>query len=586
MIYGQVIRGSSVWGVKCEPHIRARLKRVFPRAPQGAADIIRLTDTPENSRELLWFLQRYPMEVPDLAYLESRAAEHVAMEQSLAQLLGGHTPPAAFDLAKPPREYQAFAATMLNVRGGLLLADDVGLGKTVSAICPLAVPTNLPAIAVVPAHLPTHWGEKLAEFAPQLRVHTVSSGKPYDLVRRARQRRKDLWDTLPDVIVISYHKLRGWAEVLAELGRYAIFEECQQLRHTGSEIYRAASYLSRRVPLKMGLSATPIYNYGAEFWPVIECLIPGALGGYDEFHREWCVGGFGEKARLQDSEQFGAYLRREGIMLRRTRKDVGRELPKVSKIPHTVESDSRVLEQLTGDAVALARIILAQNERFRGERMQASGQFDSLVRQATGIAKAPYVAEFVRILVENGERVLLFGWHREVYAIWEERLREFNPVYYTGTESAAQKQASKEAFISGESKVMFMSLRSGAGVDGLQHVCSTAVFGELDWSPGVHEQCIGRVDRDGQETPVMAYFLMAEEGCDPIMAEVLGVKREQIEGVRNPGQGQLERIDLGENQLRRLAAEFLAARGIQTPSSDDSNVVAPLFLDAPEGAPA
>jgi SNF2 family DNA or RNA helicase len=584
-MYGTVIRGTGGWGIRCEPHVAARLKRVFPRMAERPTDIIRITDTPENSRELLWFLQRYPMNVPQLEYLQQRAAEHVAMETRLADLLAGHIAPAAFDLAKPPREYQRFAATMLEVRGGLLLADDVGLGKTVTAICPMAVPDNIPAVVVAPAHLPAHWAEKLAEFAPSLRVHVLSKGSPYPLVRKPGQRRSALWDTLPDVIVTSYHKLRGWAEVLGELAKYVVFDECQQLRHPGSGIYHAASYLARRTRRRLGLSATPIYNYGSEFWPVIEPLIPGALGGYDEFVREWCVGSFGEKAKLKDSELFGAYLRREGIMLRRTRKDVGRELPKVTKVPHVVESDSKVLEQLSGDAVALAKVILSHNERFRGERMQAAGQFDGIVRQATGVAKAPYVAEFVRILAENGEKVVLFGWHREVYSIWLEKLADLKPVLYSGSESAREKQAAKDAFVEGDSRVLVMSLRSGAGVDGLQHVCSTAVFGELDWSPGVHEQCVGRVDRDGQKTPVMAYFLMSQEGSDPIVADVLGIKREQIEGVRNPGQGLIERVDIGENQLRRLAAEFLTSRGIAAPTEKPA-IVAQLFAEEPEATPA
>ena len=103
--------------------------------------------------------------------------------------------------------------------------------------------------------------------------------------------------------------------------------------------------------------------------------------------------------------------------------------------------------------------------------------------------------------------------------------------------------------------------RSGAGVDGLQGSSNVVVFGEIDWSPGVHEQCCGRVHRDGQDDPCSAYFLISDQGSDPIMAEVLGIKRDQIEGVRNPDSALAERVDTGENNIRRLAREFLAKRG-------------------------
>ena len=567
--FGTVKLVDRTWAVVCEPHVRSRLKRVFPRAPQQAGTVSTLLATPENSRELHWFLMRYPMDISDAdsARMEELADQHVHQEQSMADLLAGRLVIPPFQLAKPPREYQRVGAAALDIRGGLLLADDLGLGKTVTGMCPMTTPGNLPALVVYPAALPNHWPEKLAEFAPNLRVHHVRKGRPYPLVRQKGQRLPDLWDTLPDVILCSYHKLRGWADTLAELVQYVVFEECQQLRTPGTDIYRAAVRVAHAARLRMGLTATPIYNYGAEFFHVVDPLLPGALGTYEEFIREWCVAAPGGKAKLKDAEVFGAYLRREGIMLRRTRKEVGRELPALTKVPHEIESARDVLANLQGDAMELARVILSRNERYRGEKMQASGQFDQLVRQATGIAKAPFVAEFVRLLVESGQQVVLFGWHREVYGIWQERLAEFAPALYTGTESPKQKQAAKEAFLKGESKVLMMSLRAGAGLDGLQDCCSTVVFGELDWSPGVHEQCIGRVHRDGQAEPVMAYFLISNEGSDPIVADVLGVKREQIEGVRNPGEHLVERRDVGENQLRALAKAFLEAKGHPVPTN-------------------
>lgn len=567
--YGTVIYNGRYWRITCEPQVRSRLKRVFPRVPQSAAQHIDLLGSPENSRELLWFLQRYPMQIDEEAQtcLHKLAEQHHEMERSLAELVAGRLPIPAFELAKPPREYQRYAGAQVEIRGGLLLADDLGLGKTVTGICPMAVPANLPAVVVYPAALPNHWPEKLAEFAPNLRVHHIRKGQPYPLIRQPRQRISDLWETIPDVILVSYHKLRGWAETLGEIVQYVVFEECQQLRSPDSEIYRACCYLAGQARLRMGLTATPIYNYGSEFYHVVNPLIPDCLGGYDEFLREWCIGSPGEKPKLRDAEQFGTYLRREGIMLRRTRAEVGRELPALAKIPHEIESDSSALARITGDAVALAQTILAANEAYRGQKMQAAGEFDQLVRQATGVAKAPYVAEFVRLLVESGQQVLLFGWHREVYGIWREKLREFNPVMYTGSESPKEKQAAKDAFIAGESRVMLISLRAGAGIDGLQHVCSTVVFGELDWSPGVHEQCIGRVHRDGQTEPVQAFFLISDEGSDPIVSDVLGVKREQIEGFRNPGEHLIERRDIGENQLRQLAQRFLKDHGTPAPAS-------------------
>lgn len=564
MHYGQVLHRKGWWYVRCEPHVRARLKRMFPRAPQEAADVITISDSPENSRDLQWFLERYPMQVDKPERLKAAAGAHRLQEIKLSELLERRAPPMKIDLAEPPRDYQAVVPQYLDVKRGLLLADDVGLGKTVSGISCLQLPGALPAAIVVPPHLAKHWATFIRRFAPSLKVHVVNRGGGPEAFAAQRGPGPDLLP-LPDVVVISYFRLRQWAEYLGQFVRTVIFEECQQLRNADSQIYIAAEYLARKVQRRLGLSATPIYNYGSEFFYVVDVLSPGAVGSRDEFVREWCKAQGGDKARLSDPEQFGAYLRREGIMLRRTRREVNRELPPVSKIIHEIEADAGVLEKLTGGAIELAQTILRANERYRGEHMRASAEFDNVLRQATGVAKAPYVAEFVRLLLENGERVVLFGWHRAVYGIWLERLKDFNPVMYTGSESLRQKSEAEEKFKAGGTNLFIMSLRSGAGVDGLQKVCRTAVFGELDWSPGVHEQCVGRVDRDGQPDPVTAYFLVSEDGADPIMTQVLGIKRQQIEGVRNPGGGLIERIDTGDNNMRQLARDFLTRRGIAVP---------------------
>lgn len=557
------------WTVDCEPHVRARLRRVFPRVTTTPGVPIRLSATPENTRELQWFIQRFPMVVSDVGQMEALAAQHREQERRIAELLTSGRALESVELAVAPREYQLLPADLCAVRGGLLLADDVGVGKTCSAIVAMARKGNTPTVVVCPAHLPDHWKKQLAKFAPHLRVHVVRKGTPYKLVKKQGSRIQDLWvDHIPDVIVVTYHKLRGWAEDLAQICRYVVFDEVQMLRSPNTQVYEASKYLSGRAPLRMGLSATPIHNFGAEFYWVADILLPDCLGTRKEFVREWCSNEAGQSGRLADAEDFNRHLVREGIMLRRTRQDAGRELPGLQKIVHTVDSDSIVLDQLKGNAIELAKVVLRHNESFRGERRQAAGEFDMLMRQATGIAKAPYVAEFVRLLIESGEQVLLFGWHRAVYDIWNEKLKDFAPAMYTGSESPTQKRHQLDRFLSKQTPLMIMSLRSGAGVDGVQNVCRTTVFGEFDWSPAVHEQCLGRPYRDGQPDPVTGYFLMSEEGADPVMVEVLGLKLQQLDGLRNASSPLIERVDIGEMHIRRLARAFLERCGVPVPAEE------------------
>jgi hypothetical protein len=190
-----------------------------------------------------------------------------------------------------------------------------------------------------------------------------------------------------------------------------------------------------------------------------------------------------------------------------------------------------------------------------------------LVRQQTGVAKAPAVAQFVRLLLEAGEPVILAGWHRSVYDIWLRDLADFKPAMYTGTESISQKARSAHDFMSGDTDLLVISLRSGAGLDGLQFRCSTIVLGELDWSPGIHQQLIWRIDRDGQTKPVTAFYLVTDDGSDPPIMEVLGIKASEATGIVDPSLG-VQVVDTDTTNLRMLVERYLKSRARQADADD------------------
>lgn len=541
---------------ECEPQVLIRAKRIFDCAiKKGTGSTFSITATPNNCREFLWFIERYPLDM-DLATasrIQRGKSTQLANEAAVANILAEDYVPPKFNLAEPPYPFQAVAADLLGRTGRLLLADDVGLGKTVSAIAGLKNDNALPALVVAPTHMPFQWRDMINRFAPELSVYIVRDGKPIHFGRRYI---RGIGKKHPDVILINYHKLAKWQAALIGNLRSIVFDECQDLRCSGSQKYHAAEVIAAGARYKLGASATPIYNYGGEIFNVLETIAPGELGTREEVMREWCSG-CDDKARINDPRAFGSYLREVGLMLRRTRAEVGRELPPLTKVPYEIDADLREIEKVKGRANELASIILSNNTNISGfDKMKAGEELDWRLRQATGIAKAPFIAEFIRLLVESGEHPVLYAWHREVYSILMERLRDLNPVLYTGSESPTQKEHSKQAFISGESKVLIMSLRSGQGVDGLQYASRVVVIGELDWSPGIHEQIIGRVYRDGQPDPVIAYFLISDHGSDPILVDVCGLKKQQIDGIREPHAiAASEQID--PNHIKRLAEDFL-----------------------------
>jgi SNF2 family DNA or RNA helicase len=558
-----------VWVVRCRPHIRMKLKRTMGKADRNEFDAVKFSDSPETCRDLHWFMLRYPMEMSrdDRRYLDERAIGHKKREVEVQSILAGTYQPRQFELAIPPRDYQSQVAELVLRSGGTLIADDLGVGKTVSAICTLTDPRTRPALVVTMTHLVGQWRNELAKFAPNLTTHVIKKGQPYDIAKAMRGRkRKDpgpslpgVANDLPDVLIINYAKLSGWADALAGVVKSVIFDEGQELRIPDSNRYHAAKRIADLALFRTALTATPIYNFGGEMHSLLSCIQPEAIGTKIEFVREWC-NEHGSHSAIKDPRAFGLYVRDEGLMVRRTRADVGRELPGLTIVPHHIDCDPDALDAIKDRAAELAHIILKQGGEFI-EKGVAAREITHLMRQATGIAKAPYVAEFVKMIAAAGEKVVLYGWHHAVYDIWRERLKEYWPVMFTGNESAPEKDRSKDLFVNGHSRVLIMSLRAGAGLDGLQHCCRTLVHGELDWSPAVHEQADGRVNRDGQKDAVLSYRLLADSGSDPVVADTLGLKRAQLVGIKDPYGGIIERLETDGEHAKKLAQAHLERIG-------------------------
>jgi hypothetical protein len=510
------------------PHVAIAFKRLFPRVPKEATDVV-LSDTDDIRADLQWFMMRYPLEISEadssaLAAGTRRLAEAAAERGRI--LLPSWEPPSqrGFRPGKAPFLYQSQAARIALAQAGLLVGDDAGLGKTITAasICTDGAP--LPAAVVCDAHLCRQWQKKIHEFT-HLVAHIVKTRSPYQLPKA-------------NIYIFSWAKLVGWTDIIAQgVFRTAIWDEIQELRHgTEAQKGRVSMVLAEHAEVRVGLTATPVYNYGDEMHRIMSYIKPGLLGDAHEFTREWC--GWGNK--VKDPDALGAYLRDTGYFLRRTEDDPAvdaawkQALPPLNTLEFEVSYDQSDVKEEQDLARKLALQVLKGSFAEAG---QAARELDIRMRQLTGIAKARSVAAYVKMLLQDSERVLVAGWHREVYAIWYRELARFDPVFYTGTESAVGKERSIHEFTNGKSRVMFMSLRSGKGVDGLQGHCSEAVVGELDWSPQVHYQFFRRLRRPGMNPrrPVTGHYLHTDFGSDPVILEMLGVKADQSRGINDPG---------------------------------------------------
>ncbi|MFK4135910.1 SNF2-related protein [Pseudomonas luteola] len=547
--YGNMRLVSNKWVIgHLEPHVAIRLKQLFPRLSKTQTKDFQFPNDPIHCADLQWFVSRYPLAISDSdrdSLLKGRRSfedtqaelERILLpeyrSESFAGLKDGFT----------IRPYQAQAADILMLRKRLLLGDDVGLGKTYTTIAALLRPGTLPAAIVVQTHLQKQWAEKIRE-TTNLVVHLIKVTTPYDLPKA-------------DVYIFKYSQLAGWVDLFAKpFFKLAAFDEIQELRTGAASLKGAAAYvLASGVDYVLGLSATPIHNYGIEAFNIFKVIDESVLGTYSDFMREWTDG----HKLIKDPKALGTYLREQHIFLRRSKQEVGQQVPPVNKIIEIVDTDHKALEATHKLARELALKVMSGSFTERGK---AARELDLLARHDTGVAKAKSVAAYARILLEAEVPIVLVGWHRDVYDIWLKELAEYNPVMYTGSENEKKKEEAVRLFLQGETNLFILSLRSGAGLDGLQHRCSTVLFGELDWTSKAHYQVIGRLDREGQLEQVMAIFLNSDDGSDPPMVELLGLKESQANGIIDPN-APFEAVYSDDSRVRALAKQFLSKKDMK-----------------------
>ncbi len=545
-------RRSKCWTIKGEPCVTELAKRLFPGCDGHGRGEARFTAHRRIVGELNWLMLRYPLTIRE----SDRVRWEQALEDARAYAIRRERQRVAPEYATPPEgsfngelmpfQQQGLAFLLGNDRA--LLADEMGLGKTVQALAWLATTAAYPALLVVPPHLMRNWQREMERFlklAGGVRIHVIRGLKPYPLPEA-------------DVYIIHYLLLRGWKQCLPECGmRTVIFDEVQELRHAGTEKYSAASLISSAAERVAGLSGTPIYNHGGEIWNIINILDFHFLGDWESFSREWCYGY--NSNIVAKPELLGEHLRREGLMLRRTKQEVLKELPPKRRLVQEIDWDDGLYREMMAPAMEKLKLLPGSDA---ARRALLEDQISQDERQATGCAKAPYVAAFVRTLIDGGEKVLLFAHHHRVMDAYKKEFKGYRPVFITGRETESVKDAASAAFMSGKTDLCIISLRSASGLNLQRATC--VVFGELDWSPAVHSQAEDRAHRIGQEDSLLCYYLVSPKGSDQEMQQALGLKVSQfvaLMGDRTPTQDEAwaQQVEAREH-IRRLVERLSASQ--------------------------
>lgn len=544
-------------------------KRLFPGV-MGDSGIARFSANARNAENLNWFMLRWPLEVLCVKEFHGQYEQAVAMAERRSHWmdLPPTTPPPTFKGTLLP--YQMDDVSIALASEHLLIAHQMGLGKTVIALAILASCGLGPALVIVEPQLVNQWCDMIEEFLSLPHAGQLPIGEPTaeDMVYVCEGRTPP--SQVPDrpIYIIHYGILPSWKDRLLDMQvPVVVMDEVQNVRRVESQKHRACLALCSEAQIALGLSGTPVYNYGAEIWSVMNVIQEHCLGSHSSFTQEWCGHQRGEV--VQDPVLLGSYLRDEGLMIRRRKRDaeVASVLPPKRRKVIDIDHDKDVYLEQVQHVIKLAH---AWNEMRSHDRYLAGGEIDRVTRLASGVAKAPFAAAWIRSLLQAGERVVVFAHHHAVHEILAQELEPWGVSELTGRiTSRKERHRLKQAFIDGENRVALIALRAAAGIDGLQKAGTCVVIAELDWSPAIHEQCEDRMHRQGLHgmESLLVYYLVSSTSYDLTVENVLGLKTAQARSLMGDTEDETDDMGLNEAAARQHIQRMVEAlAGTPSPS--------------------
>ena len=434
-------------------------------------------------------------------------------------------------------------------RGRVLLADEVGLGKTIEAGMVLkeyALRGMAEHILVLaPASLVGQWREEL-----ETKFGLAFATTHDDLARDAPQA---FWDQKRIIASIATARRPEHADNLGKRSfDVVIVDEAHHLRDRLGKSWQLVDRLNKR--FLMLLTATPVQNDLVELYNLVTLLKPGVFRTLKGFRAAYMTPG--KPRQPANSENLRSLMR--GIMIRNTRAVVALKLPRryattlrVDGAPGEAEAYANLaaaarrmaanggtagekgrmrltLHHLLGAAGSSPAAAAAAATRI-AERNPGDPAWGRLARSWTAIGVGGKEAALNDLVGKNpAEKKLVFVQTRATLDHLHHRLQTagISVARFDGSLSGPQKDAAVAEFR--DSASILLCTQSGGEGRNIQF-CNTLINFDVPWNPMTIEQRIGRIDRIGQTREVFVFNLVTRGSLEEKVLTLLEEKISMFE---------------------------------------------------------
>ncbi len=484
-----------------------------------------------------------------------------------------------------PHQVESTYTIVNSLHKRFLIADEVGLGKTIEAglvIKELSYRYNFDRVCIVcPASLQYQWQHEMkSKFNEEF---TIVDKKIY------HRYKGNPWQLDKIICSIDFIKNRNFAASLSQaMWDTVVIDEAHRLRRdalTQTKSYQVAELLAQNSKALLLLSATPFRGKLEELYYLLSLLDKNLLGPLHGFQEKYCV---------PDADLAPLKEKISQVVIRRTKRDVGGFTKRLAKtIRFELYPEERVLYDTTTEYVAdqfnkamqtenraigfvmtvfqklldssSYALLCALKKRYEyltglkekktqpalhwrkmdddaiedvdavitvesAELEDEIATLQRLIEMAMSVTrnkKAEKLLQLVKKLkAEKHQKILIFTQFRTTQEYLTQVLQNYKVVLFHGSLGRDEKESAIESF-KNDAEILICTEAGGEGRN-LQF-CNVLINYDLPWSPLKVEQRIGRIHRFGQSSNVIIYNFATKNTVAERVLEVLNHKLKLFE---------------------------------------------------------
>ncbi|MCK5479644.1 MAG: DEAD/DEAH box helicase [Gammaproteobacteria bacterium] len=422
--------------------------------------------------------------------------------------------------------------------GGAMLGMDMGTGKTKVVFDLLNSLTTSLVLVACPKAVCQTWVDEAAKHSMnRVSVLKLDEGS---VKRKARDAERFLTTPASSRMVVINHESL-WREPFRSLVKATswdmlVVDECHRAKAPGGKLSRFLGTLSTSIPMRMGLTGTPMPRDPMDIYAQARFLSPALFGtSFARFKSRYGIwGGFENRKflRLRNEEEFNQKM--DQLCYRVRARDV-LDLPPVSH--HSIKcslsaEENAYYQEMKRELVIQVKsgLVTAGNALVKLLRLQQIVQGtvtdDSGTKHRIGNTKQDAFKELLGDLPVD-EPVVVFARFRDDL----DRIRAVADGLGRGCLELSGRVNNLEWWKKGNAgEVLAVQIQSGGvGVD-LTRACYTIYYSPT-FDMGAYEQSLARTHRPGQTRPTFYYHLLATGTVDIKIHAALAQKKKVVDEV-------------------------------------------------------